>query len=340
MMSLARHCQICCCKIFDKQHLLRQVQYEGDTVIDGVPGSAAPIALNFKDVVGSKTGGKLLPTGNLRDVIEGVEVTCIDCAMPIVIAQASAMGKTGYETRQELDADPNFFALLERVRMRAGEMMGLGDVTGKVLPKFAIVAPPKMAKGRSNLAARYFVPTSTHATMAVTGGISISCCSILEGTVAYDVSEKTLVGKNKHKVVIEHPSGVIEFLLDAKSREDGELGLEVASAGVLRTARLLFTGMVRVPHEGLRKFATEPKEFSDMEREFRNLYRVKEDLRHKEDSWVTRLQNINSAPRAMAMVMPIRAMAVRGVQVPVVVAQQARMLQGAVSHIPAVCGAW
>lgn len=318
--------------------LLRQVEYEGETVIDGVPGSAAPIALNFKDVVGSKSGGKLLPTGNLQDVIEGVKVTCIDCAMPVVIAQASAMGKTGYETREELDADPNFFALLERIRVRAGQMMGLGDVTEKVVPKFAIVAPPKMAKGRSNLAARYFVPTSTHATMAVTGGISISCCSILEGTVAYDVSEKTLVRENNHQVIIEHPSGVIEFLLDAKPLQDGELGLEVSSAGVLRTARLLFTGMVRVPVVDLRKFASEPKEFSDMEREFRNLYRAKECLRHREESWVTRLQNMNSAPRAMAM--PMRAMVARGLQVPAVVALQARRVQGAVSNFPALCGAW
>lgn len=171
--------------VFSAFIYLLQVTYEGDTAISGVPGTGAPIKLNFLDVVGSKTNGRLLPTGSVRDTINGVEVTCIDCAMPIVIARAAEMGKTGHETKAELEDDAAFFKRLEDIRCIAGKMMGLGDVAGRVIPKFAIVAQPK--KG-GNIAARYFVPTAPHASMAVTGGISISACSILEGTVAHDVA--------------------------------------------------------------------------------------------------------------------------------------------------------
>lgn len=162
-----------------------QVTYEGDTAISGVPGTGAPIKLYFRDIVGSKTEGNLLPTGNVRDNINGVEVTLIDCAMPIVIAEASAMGKTGCETNAELEDDAAFFKRLEEIRCKAGEMMGLGNVAGRVIPKFAIVSPPKNG---GNITARYFVPTALHPSMAVTGGISISACSVLEGTVAHDVA--------------------------------------------------------------------------------------------------------------------------------------------------------
>ncbi|MCQ7029781.1 4-oxalomesaconate tautomerase, partial [Escherichia coli] len=88
------------------------VRYDGDAAIDGVPGTAAPVLLNFMDVVGSSCGS-LLPTGNARDVIDGVEVTCIDVAMPMVIARADAFGLTGYETAAELDQNRAFYARME-----------------------------------------------------------------------------------------------------------------------------------------------------------------------------------------------------------------------------------
>lgn len=162
-----------------------KVEYEGDTEISGVPGTGAPIKLNFLNIVGSKTNGKLLPTGNVLDNIKGVEVTLIDCAMPIVIAEASAMGKTGQETKEELEKDAAFFERLEEIRLIAGQMMGLGNVAGRVIPKFAIVAPPEHG---GTITARYFVPTAPHASMAVTGGISISACCVVEGTLANRVA--------------------------------------------------------------------------------------------------------------------------------------------------------
>ena len=119
----------------------RRVRYDGDTAIAGVPGTAAPILLNFADAVGGATG-KLMPTGNPLDHIEGVDVTCLDVCMPVVIARASDFGKTGLETAKELDADKDFFARIERVRRAASLAMGMGDAEGRVIPKFAIIAPP------------------------------------------------------------------------------------------------------------------------------------------------------------------------------------------------------
>lgn len=244
-----------------------QVTYEGDVAIAGVPGTSARIELHFQNVVGSKTGGLLLPTGRLRDVIAGVEVTCIDCGMPIIIARASAMGKTGYETPSELNSDGDFFQNLETIRRIAGTMMGLGDVTDRVIPKFAIVAAPRKSHG--TVTARYFVPTATHATMAVTGAISIACCCVLEGTVAYDVATHADIA---HNVVIEHPVGEMRIVLKVKKGDNEDhLAMDVQSAGVVRTARLLFSGLVRVPGQELAQ-VDELEQNQEMNQQFRKLF--------------------------------------------------------------------
>ncbi|MEM7422449.1 MAG: PrpF domain-containing protein, partial [Pseudomonadota bacterium] len=133
------------------------VEYQGDCKIDGVPGTAAPVQLNFRKVAGSSTGA-MLPTGSLRDVIDGIEVTCMDVAMPVVIARAEAFGLTGHETRDELDANREFFERMERVRLEAGQAMGMGDVSKSVTPKFAVLASPRAG---GSIAARYFMPWQT-----------------------------------------------------------------------------------------------------------------------------------------------------------------------------------
>ncbi|KAG0578176.1 hypothetical protein KC19_4G003900 [Ceratodon purpureus] len=295
----------------------KHVTYEGDVAIDGVPGTSAPIELSFVDVVGSKTG-KLLPTGRLRDLIDAIEVTCIDCAVPTVVARASALGKTGYESKLELDLDVDFFRRVEGVRRIAGQMMGLGDVAGRVIPKFAMVAEPR---GHGNLTARYFVPTTTHPSMAVTGGIAISCCSILEGTVAHEVSTPSLVVEQyvTHNIIVEHPSGEIPIVLKARlipaqpdstcsssssssssssTDHEPELAiLDVYSAGAIRTARLLFAGMVPLPSKlGLDTF-TQPHEheFRHMSEQFSQLYRSP---RRKLPSKL-RGKSLPSSPRAL-----------------------------------------
>ena len=215
-----------------------KVMYAGERPLDGVPGKAAPIEVNFRKVTGSSTG-KFLPTGNLRDVIRGIEVTCMDVAMPMVIARAESFGVTGEETREELDNDVTLFAKMEALRLEAGEAMGMGDVTKSVTPKFGLIAPP-MKGGSFN--ARYFMPWKTHPTMAVTGAQCLAACALTPGTIADDVWARP--NANPARVMIEHISGEIEVVVDY---ENDEGGFHVNSAGLVRTARLLAEGVVYVP---------------------------------------------------------------------------------------------
>jgi len=214
-----------------------RVAYEGDCHIDGVPGTAAPITLNFMEVVGSKTGA-LLPTGQVRDTIDGIELTCLDVAMPIVIARADAFGLTGYESKEEIEADTDFMARLERIRRVAGERMGMGDVAGQVIPKFSIVAPPRNGKG---ITSRYFTPASCHAAHAASGAICLATCAVLPGSVADGVSD--VVHTPNELVGVEHPSGAIEVRLQVSG--DGS-DMTVERAGILRTARRIIRGEVAV----------------------------------------------------------------------------------------------
>ena len=215
-----------------------KVEYEGTAMIDGVPGTAAPIYLNFMDVVGSATGA-LLPTGKLRDVIDGVEVTCMDVAMPIAIARASDFGLTGYETVEELDANRDFYARMEPIRLEAGRRMGMGDVTKSVTPKFALLAPPRDG---GTVTARYFMPWNCHPTMAVTGAQCLASCVLMPGTVAEGLF--TQPAGQPALVLIEHPGGVIDVTVDYQNGPDG---FALKSAGLLRSARLLARGEVMVP---------------------------------------------------------------------------------------------
>jgi hypothetical protein len=217
-----------------------KVNYEGDTAIDGVPGTAAPVRLNFMDVAGS-TCGSLLPTGKPIDVIDGVEVSCVDAAMPVMILAASAVGKTGYESAAELDADRALFARLEPIRRKAGAMMGLGDVSEKVVPKIILLAKPRAGGAISS---RYFVPQKTHAAHAVTGAICLACCCLVEDSVAAPFVE--LPAGPPYPLKIEHPSGELELLVDA---DPGRGGMTLRSIGTLRTARKLMEGAVYVPGE-------------------------------------------------------------------------------------------
>lgn len=212
------------------------VSYDGDAMIDGVPGTAAPVALQFMETVGSLTGA-FLPTGNLVDSIDGINVTCMDVAMPMVIANASAFGLTGYESATELDSNFEFFSQLEAVRTKAGALMGMGDVSKSVTPKVGLLAP---ARDGGTIAARYFMPWKCHPSMAVTGAQCLASCVLTPGTVA-DVA---LPNETPANIVLEHPSGSIDVLVDF---ENGSEGFTVNSAGLVRTARKLAAGEVFVP---------------------------------------------------------------------------------------------
>jgi hypothetical protein len=217
----------------------RRVTYQGEAQIAGVPGTAAPVVLNFADAVGGATG-RMLPTGHAQDVIEGVAVTCLDIAMPVVIARAADFGKTARETAKALDADRDFMARIEAVRRAAGRAMGMGDVTGKVMPKFTIIGAP--GEGGA-VAARYFTPLATHEAMAVTGGICIASCCKLPGTVAAGIARVT--DAVRETVVIEHPSGVMEPIITTGVAADGSA--TILGGGTLRTARRIMVGEVFVP---------------------------------------------------------------------------------------------
>ena len=211
--------------------------YDGAAEIAGVPGSAAPIALNFMGVVGSSTG-KFLPTGQLRDEIDGIEITCMDVAMPMVLARAADFGLSGHETLAELNENKAFFARMEAVRIEAGARMGMGDVAQSVTPKFGLFAP---ARDGGTIAARYFMPWDTHPSMAVTGGQCMASCALTPGTIADGLLDRPTA--SPANVVLEHPSGTIEVLVNFDASE----GFALNSAGLLRTARKLADGRVYVP---------------------------------------------------------------------------------------------
>ena len=215
-----------------------QVVYDGDAQIDGVPGTASPIELMFMDVVGGATGS-MFPTGNRVDVIDGIEVTCMDVAMPMVIARADAFGLTGYETAIELDENRAFYERMEPIRIEAGKRMGMGDVSNSVTPKFGLLAP---ANQGGTAATRYFMPKRCHPSLAVTGSQCLSACLLCPGTVADGLIN--IPNSQPTPMRLEHPMGLLDVVVDY--HRDGD-AFEMISAGLVRTARKLASGEVYVP---------------------------------------------------------------------------------------------
>jgi 2-methylaconitate cis-trans-isomerase PrpF len=214
------------------------VTYEGEAAIDGVPGSAAPVKLNFKSAVGSVTG-KLLPTGKALDVIDGIEVSCVDVAMPMILMRAEQFGKTGHETAAELDADRELYARMEPIRRKAGILMGMGDVSKLVVPKIGLLSGPRRG---GTIASRYFVPYSCHKAHAVTGTVCVASACAIPGTVAAQIA--ALPAAPQGVVSIEHPSGLIAIELDVELQKSPAV---MRRAALIRTARRIFDGHVHVP---------------------------------------------------------------------------------------------
>jgi 2-methylaconitate cis-trans-isomerase PrpF len=215
-----------------------EVTYEGAVAIDGVPGTAAPVGINFKSAIGSVTR-KLLPTGNPLDVIDGIEVSCVDVAMPVVLMRAADLGKTGYESPNELDADKALFARMEAIRIRAGALMGMGDVSQSVVPKVSLLAPPRDGGA---LSSRFFVPYACHKAHPVTGTVCIASATAIPGTLPEQITSRKQIPQGI--IEIEHPSGKIAIDLDADFSNGKE---ELRRAALIRTARRIFEGCVNVP---------------------------------------------------------------------------------------------
>ncbi len=215
------------------------VTYEGDARIDGVPGLAAPIPLEFRETAGS-TCGALLPTGHFKDTVEGIEVTCIDNGMPLVLIRAADLGRTGYETREALDADNALKARIETIRLAVGPLMNLGDVSARTVPKMCLVAEPLRG---GTISTRSFIPHRCHASIGVLGAVSVATAAVLPGTACDGIADVDPEGMRK-RVSVEHPTGefTVELTLGGDPARPDVLG-----AALLRTARWLFDGVVGVP---------------------------------------------------------------------------------------------
>jgi 4-oxalomesaconate tautomerase len=206
--------------------------YQGEARIDGVPGTAAPVPLEFRDTAGSSCGA-LLPTGNTADEIEGIRCTLIDNGMPCVVFRAEDVGVTGYEDRDTLDDDAALKARIEAIRLKAGPLMNLGDVTEKSVPKMMLVAAPKAGGA---ITVRSFIPHRAHATIGVLGAVSVATACLIEGSPAAAVA---VIPDGAVKTMsVEHPTGEMSCVLTLD--DDGR----VATAALLRTARKLMDGIV------------------------------------------------------------------------------------------------
>jgi 4-oxalomesaconate tautomerase len=219
-----------------------RVEYAGNARIDGVPGTAAPINITFLDTAGSVCGS-LLPTGNLVDRFDGVEVTCIDNGMPVVIMPAADLGVSGYESRDELNANAALKKRIESIRLQAGPAMNLGDVTKKVVPKMCLVAKPVTSHGigGGNISTRTFIPHDCHAAVGVLGAVTVATAAVMPGSVAHRVAQVP-AGPRK-SLSVQHPSGEFTVVLEMSATN----AAEVARASLLRTARLIMRGEVFVP---------------------------------------------------------------------------------------------
>lgn len=213
------------------------ITYEGDVKISGVPGTAAPVTCNFLDVAGSSCGA-LLPTGNQIDDIEGYAVTCIDNGMPVVVLRAADFGITGYENPNQLNTNESLRQNLEKVRLKAGRLMNLGDVTDKVVPKMSLVAAPRYD---GHISTRTFIPHVCHASIGVLGAVSVASTCVMPGTIGFELSSHLTIS-NETLVCVEHPAGDFDI----------NLGLDMTNpsaiykAGLLRTTRMIFQGEVYI----------------------------------------------------------------------------------------------
>ena len=214
----------------------RAVNYCGDAKIDGVPGTHAPLPLEFRDTAGSSCG-TLLPTGNACDEIEGVRCTLIDNGMPCIVFKAEDVGATGYESREELESDAfaDMRAKIEAIRLAAGPLMNLGDVAEKSVPKMTLVAPPKHGGA---VTTRVFIPKRAHASIGVLGAVTAATACLVEGSPAAEVA--VIPEGSTKSLSIEHPSGEMTCVM--KVNDAGE----VTSAALLRTARKLMDGIIYV----------------------------------------------------------------------------------------------
>src|ERR1700760_587962 len=209
-------------------------RYDGDTAIDGVPGTAAAVVLDFED---SGAGASVFPTGNVTDTFGGIPVTCVDNGMPVVVVAAESFGKSGYESIAELEADEELNKAVQELRLEAGKAMGLGDVSGTTVPKISLVAAPQSDGG--TISTRTFIPIRVHESIGVLGAVSVGTAVMLPGAVGSDLA--VMPPEGGHRLSIEHPSGALQVEVELDTTTTPP---KVLRSGVVRTARKLFDGTV------------------------------------------------------------------------------------------------
>ncbi|MFJ7074239.1 4-oxalomesaconate tautomerase [Streptomyces sp. NPDC098781] len=208
-----------------------RVAYTGDAEISGVPGTAAPVVIEFPP-----GAGKLLPTGNVVDTIDGIPVTCVDNGMPTVLVRATELKVTGYESPEDLEEDPGLAERLRQLRLAAGELMGLGDVSDTTVPKVSLLAPPRQGGA---ITTRTFIPVRCHTSIGVLGAASVAAGLRTEGSVGADIVRLPAAGD---RIRIEHPTGFLDI---ESSLGTDSAGLPTARrTAVVRTARKIFDGTV------------------------------------------------------------------------------------------------
>jgi 4-oxalomesaconate tautomerase len=218
-----------------------RVSYRGTARIDGVPGTAAPVPLDFLDIAGSSCGA-LLPTGNVVDMAGGTELTCIDNGMPVVLLKGADFGLSGNEAPADLEGNAELKERVEAIRLEIGPRMNLGDVSSKTVPKMCLVSPP-VSGGVVNT--RTFIPHRVHEAIGVLGSVSVATACMLQGSVGQQVSGLT-AGDGVTQLDVEHPTGF--FTVEMEISGAGDLArFRVLRAALLRTARLLMRGEVMVP---------------------------------------------------------------------------------------------
>jgi 4-oxalomesaconate tautomerase len=213
------------------------VEYEGTSRIDGAPGTSAPITINFLDTAGSVAPG-LLPTGNVRDFIDSIEVTCIDNGMPLVMFKAGDVGRTGYEGVDQMNADTELKTRIERLRIACGHAMKLGDVTAKNYPKMTLISAPRAG---GSISTRSFIPHVCHDAIGVLAAVTVATACVLDGSITQGIA--SVPAGNVKKISVEHPTGEfsVEIEVDPANPQN------VTRAALLRTARLLMRGEVMIP---------------------------------------------------------------------------------------------
>ncbi|MFK8050448.1 MAG: 4-oxalomesaconate tautomerase [Halioglobus sp.] len=218
-----------------------RVNYQGTARIDGVPGTAAPVPIDFQDIAGSSCGA-LLPTGNIIDTVNGTEITCIDNGMPVVLLRASDFGLTGTESPAELEANEALKRRLEDIRLVAGPLMNLGDIANKTVPKMCLVSP---AVSGGVINTRTFIPHRVHEAIGVLGSVSVATACVMPGSVAQQIASRDH-GDGGITLEVEHPTGFFTVEMEV-SEEEGSGSITVQRAALLRTARLLMRGEVLIP---------------------------------------------------------------------------------------------